>query len=77
MEACLYQIFDPERELKELGCDSMGIALMAPKARFYSLKIRRADLQSAMIIKQEALSQGAEASLPKRQWFQLNNLTCC
>ena len=64
MEACLYQIFDPERELKELGCDSIGIALMAPKARFYSLKICRVDLRSAMIIKQEALSQGAEASLP-------------
>jgi dihydropteroate synthase len=65
MDACLYQVFDAEQELKEYGCNSMGLALMAPKARFYSLKLRRVPLQKAIVIKQEALSQGAEAVLPR------------
>lgn len=64
MDACLYQVFDAEQELKNYGCGSLGVALMAPKARFYSLKLRRVPLQKAMVIKQEALSQGAEAALP-------------
>ena len=65
MKACLYQIFDPERELRDLGCDSRGIALIAPKARYYSLKLREVPLQAALILKQEALSRGAEAALPR------------
>ncbi|MEW5784336.1 MAG: dihydropteroate synthase [Bacillota bacterium] len=64
MRACLYQLFDPEVELKALGCDGTGISLMAPKARYYTIKLRQATLREALILKQEALSQGAEAALP-------------
>ena len=64
MRAYLYQLFDPEQEMKGLGCDGTGIALMAPKARYYTIKLRGINLQEALILKQEALSQGAEAALP-------------
>lgn len=65
MKVCLHRIFDAERELRELGCDSRGIALMAPKARSFSLKLRDIPLQTALLLKQEALSRGAEAALPR------------
>jgi dihydropteroate synthase len=64
MKACLYQIFDPEQELKKLGCSGRGVALMAPKSRYYTLKLRQVPLPAALILKQEALARGAEAALP-------------
>ena len=64
MDACLYRIFDPEQELKQLGCDDAEASLIAPKARFYTFKLRRVPLALAMMIKQEAVAQCAAAALP-------------
>lgn len=66
MDASLYTLYDPEKELNKLGCDQTGIALMAPKSRYYNIKVRRVPLPDSFIIKQEALSQGAEAAIPAR-----------
>ncbi len=65
VKVSLYHISDPEQELQNLGCERPGIALMAPKARLYTFKLRHVPIRAALILKQEALSLGAEAALPR------------
>ncbi|MBU0629791.1 MAG: dihydropteroate synthase [Candidatus Margulisbacteria bacterium] len=50
------------RELAAIGVDPAGIRLMAPKASFRSLKVSALRPVAANILKQEALSFGAEAA---------------
>jgi len=49
-------------ELKGIGVDSYGIGLMAPKALSFAIKLEQIQSQAANILKQEALSLGAEAA---------------
>jgi len=49
-------------ELKGIGVDSYGIRLMAPKALSFAVKLEKIRPQAANILKQEALSLGAEAA---------------
>ncbi len=52
-------------ELKKTDVDPGGIQLMAPKMLGSCLKIRSLSLKSAHIIKQEMLSLGGDAALPR------------
>ncbi|MCG2676275.1 dihydropteroate synthase [bacterium] len=55
-----------KEELKRIGVDSYGIRLMAPKALFFAVKLEKIRPQTANILKQEALSLGAEAAASRR-----------
>ena len=53
------------KEIKEIGSDEVGIAIMSKKADFFAFKITDISFNAAMILKQEALSLGAEFATPK------------
>jgi dihydropteroate synthase len=53
------------QELKKNDVDPGGISLMAPKMLGVCLKIKSISLKSAHIIKQEMLSLGGDAALPR------------
>ncbi len=61
------EVFPNERDLLELftriGVDPDGIRVMAPKARYRFFYIRGLSAPAANILKQEALSYGAEAAV--------------
>ncbi len=52
-------------EFHQMGVDSRGIKLMAPKGKHFLLKIEGLSARMAIILKQEALSTGGEAALPR------------
>lgn len=54
-----------KRELEIIGVDSYGIRLMAPKALSFAVKLKKVRPQAANILKQEALSLGAEAAISR------------
>ncbi|MCK8825265.1 dihydropteroate synthase [Fuchsiella alkaliacetigena] len=56
---------DFEAELKELGVDKTGVKIMAPKSQYRLIKLKDVPLKAALILKQEMLSKGGEASLPR------------
>lgn len=51
------------RQMEELGADRGGCLHMAEKARFYLLRGDNLPVPAALILKQEALSKGAEAAI--------------
>ena len=53
------------KELKRIGVDSYGIRLMAPKALSFAIRLEKIKPQAANILKQEALSLGAEAAISR------------
>jgi dihydropteroate synthase len=53
-------------ELKGIGVDSYGLRLMAPKALSFAVKLEKIRPQAVNILKQEALSLGAEAATSRR-----------
>lgn len=55
-------LFQAKEELKKIGVDSYGIRLMTPKALSFAVKLEKVRPQAANILKQEALSLGAEAA---------------
>ena len=50
-------------EMRALGVDPRGIAIMWPKGRFYLMKIEKVGSAAASILKQEMLAKGGEAAL--------------
>lgn len=51
--------------LRALGVEEAGVEIMAPKAVHYVLKVERIPLRAAHILKQEMLSLGGEAAVPR------------
>lgn len=51
-------------EMKKIGADEAGIRIMAPKGKFYAVKVLEVPLKAALILKQEMLSKGGEVVLP-------------
>lgn len=54
-----------KEELKRIGVDSYGLRLMALKALSFAVKLEKIRPQAANILKQEALSLGAEAAISR------------
>ena len=50
-------------EMRAVGADPRGIAIMAPKGRFHLLKVEKVTFAAASILKQEMLAKGGEAAL--------------
>jgi dihydropteroate synthase len=51
--------------LKSLNVDSGGVAIMASKARLYTISIKGLHVGAANILKQDALSVGADLAVPR------------
>lgn len=49
--------------LEEIGVDPAGTAIMLPKLRHWAFRLHRVPLKAALLLKQEALAQGAEAAV--------------
>ncbi len=56
---------DIRREMKKIKVDPAGISIMEPKNRFFTIKVSRLPLKAALLLKQEMLSRGGEAALPR------------
>ena len=56
---------DAKRELLKIGVDDVSVPMMAPKMRYWVLKLSDVDVRAANIIKQEMLSKGGEAAVAK------------
>lgn len=56
---------DARKEIKKIGSDPKSIEIMAPKAVFKVIKLKKVILQDAIIIKQDMLSLGGEVAIPK------------
>ena len=52
-----------EKIMKEMGVWSEGISIMAPKGKFFTLKVGPLKSQAAHILKQEMLSKGGETAI--------------
>jgi hypothetical protein len=59
-----------KKEIQNIGSDPNSIDIMAPKAIFKVIKLEQVALQDAIIIKQDMLSLGGEAAIP-RDAFEL------
>ncbi len=53
------------REMEKIGVDPAGMHIMQPKFQFITFKISALPLKAALLLKQEMLSRGGEAALPK------------
>jgi len=56
---------DIKSYLKALNVDSGGVAIMASKARLYTISIKGLHVGGANILKQDALSIGADLAVPR------------
>jgi dihydropteroate synthase len=54
------------REMEKMGVDPTGIKIMEPKNIFFTIKVADLSLKAALLLKQEMLSKGGEAALPKK-----------
>lgn len=54
---------DLEREMARLGCESIGIERMLPKAQHYVIKIHGVCTPGALILKESMLSKGGDAAI--------------
>ena len=61
----LSNTIDLHRELKALGVDSGGISILADKGKMHLIRIRDLHVGAANILKQDALSIGADLAVPK------------
>ncbi|MCD6093225.1 MAG: hypothetical protein J7J51_00285 [Candidatus Omnitrophica bacterium] len=59
----LNNLKEVRQELKKIGVDKRGIEIMATKALFRIIKLEGIKREAANILKQEALSLGAEAAV--------------
>ncbi len=53
------------REMARINVDRGGIGVMEPKSRFFTIKVTGLPLKAGLLLKQEMLSRGAEAALPR------------
>ncbi|MEA1994293.1 MAG: dihydropteroate synthase [Euryarchaeota archaeon] len=58
-------ISEAKKELKKLEVYKEGIGIMAPKFLFKVFKLKNLDIRAALILKQEMLSIGGEAAIPR------------
>jgi dihydropteroate synthase len=56
---------DAARELKEIGADDAGIAIMLSKALFHAIKVHGVDTRAANILKQEMLARGGDVAVAR------------
>ncbi len=56
---------DIRREMEKINVDAGGIRIMEPKSRFFTVKVSRLPLKGGLLLKQEMLSRGGEAALPR------------
>lgn len=56
---------DIKRYLKEIGVDSGGVSIMSSKTLHYNIYIRDLHVGAANILKQDALSVGADLAVPR------------
>ena len=56
---------DIRREMEKINVDAGGIRIMEPKSRFFTVKVSRLPLKAGLLLKQEMLSRGGEAALPR------------
>ena len=61
----LSQNTDMKQELKKLGVDSGGVNILASKAKHFSIYIKDLPVGGANILKQDALSIGADLAVPR------------
>jgi dihydropteroate synthase len=61
----LSNTIDLRRELKALGVDSGGVAILADKGEHHLIRIRDLHVGAANILKQDALSIGADVAVPR------------
>ncbi|HBQ24861.1 MAG TPA: dihydropteroate synthase [Syntrophomonas sp.] len=57
---------EARRVLEEIGVDPGAYPYLLPKANFYCIKLKDISFQGANIIKQEMLSKGGEAAIPRQ-----------
>ena len=57
-------INNAKKLFKTLGCDKGGISILSKKSKFHTLYIKDMHVGAANILKQDALSIGAELALP-------------
>lgn len=56
---------DLRRELQTLGVDSGGVSILEDKGKFHLIRIRGLHVGAANILKQDALSIGADLAVPR------------
>ena len=61
----LSKSIDVKKHLKELGVDSGGISILASKASHHIIYLRDLHVGAANILKQDALSVGADLAVPR------------
>jgi len=61
----LSNTIDLHRELKTLGVDSGGVSILEDKGRTHLIRIRDLHVGAANILKQDALSIGADLAVPR------------
>jgi len=61
----LSNCIDLHRELKALGVDGGGVSILEDKAHFHLIRIRDLHVGAANILKQDALSIGADLAVPR------------
>jgi dihydropteroate synthase len=61
--------------IKQIGCDPESIPIMAPKMIHHVIQLDNIQLQDAIIIKQDMLSVGGEAAVPKHTFKLQGNPT--
>ncbi len=63
---------DIRREIDKIGTDKAGTNIMIPKGQFFWLKLYDVPLKGVILLKQEMLSKGGEAAVPR----EVGGLTC-
>lgn len=65
MKAYKLSLNDINKFLENLKCDSGGIKIMSKKAQMHTLFIKNLHVGAANILKQDALSIGADLAVPE------------
>lgn len=64
MQTYKISISDTKKFYESLGCDSGGISILSKKSKLHTLYIKNMHVGAANILKQDALSIGAELAVP-------------
>ncbi len=64
MQTYKISINDTKRFYENLGCDSGGISILSKKSKLHTLYIKNMHVGAANILKQDALSIGADLAVP-------------
>lgn len=64
MQTYKISLSDAKKFYKELGCDDGGITILAKKTKLHTLYIKNMHVGAANILKQDALSIGADLAVP-------------